>query len=273
MSKSPYRSTVASPYREGAGGGGGGGLNFSTQTDNSVANDGTLTITGQGVTKVEFEYAFDSDGSSNSSTTDAVPTMSSDTNPSGQCLYSGSVSAAGLASYGPFDDSTLEWAYLSGVGSVGTGYYGYDFGSGVTKAINKFTMTSRNSYPNQAPKDFKIQYSNDNVTWTDATDGSYTGETGWGATETRTFTFTNGIPYRYWRIFFTDQNGPDASEYYYGLREIELIEAQAGITLDNQDPELGFWGVSDPGGAGNRTITVTNRSGSTQKIKTTFVSE
>jgi len=79
-----------------------------------------------------------------------------------------------------FDGSpTTIW---STAGSTANEFIGYDFG--VQQEITKVRLTANT--PGRAPKDFLIQYSSDNITWT--TEWSVSGETGWGVGEVRTFT-------------------------------------------------------------------------------------
>ena len=64
-------------------------------------------------------------------------------------------------------------------------YFGYDFGS-APRAVNVVKITNESSTASNTIRDFRIQYSDDGTVWTDA--WGYTGVTGWGTYETRTFT-------------------------------------------------------------------------------------
>ncbi len=74
--------------------------------------------------------------------------------------------------------------------------------------------------PSGAPKDWILQGSNDDTTWTDL--DTRTDETTWTAETFNTYTFTNSTPYRYYRLYVSDEN----SRGYLDIDEFELIEAQ-----------------------------------------------
>lgn len=63
----------------------------------------------------------------------------------------------------------------------------YDFGAGQAKSIVEFTVRARGdgNAATMSPKDFKLQWSDDDSSYTDAI--VVTNQTGWSAGETRTF--------------------------------------------------------------------------------------
>lgn len=68
-------------------------------------------------------------------------------------------------------------------------WIGYDFGVGNEKDIVQFSITSRQYNPwhiTDSPKNFKLQFSDDNIWWYDA-GAPFADVSGWGANETRTF--------------------------------------------------------------------------------------
>lgn len=98
------------------------------------------------------------------------------------------------AAYRAFDSNTATlWA---SDGSALPQWIGWDFGgsggdlglpAGTPQDIEEFTITSRaDGNASQIPKDFTLQWSDDASSWTDGL--AVTGETAWGAPETRTFT-------------------------------------------------------------------------------------
>lgn len=68
-------------------------------------------------------------------------------------------------------------------------WIGYDFGEGNEKDIIQFNIISQQNNPghiNESPKNFKLQFSDDNIWWYDA-GAQFTNVSDWGANETRTF--------------------------------------------------------------------------------------
>jgi len=86
------------------------------------------------------------------------------------------------------------------------------------KIITKATMTPFTGFV----KDFKIQASNDNATWTDLYSGTHANN---GLKEY--YSFANSTAYRYYRVYITTNYRADA---YVAIYEIELIGAR-----DNND--------------------------------------
>lgn len=117
----------------------------------------------------------------------------------------------GLA--GIFDNSSA----TRGGRAASDGLAGYDFGVGVTKAIRKVTVMAFTTASN-APKDFTIQYSDDNSAWTTAS--TITNQTAWGSNEVRTFTFASAGTHRYWRVNVSNNNGGASTT----IAEIEMME-------------------------------------------------
>jgi len=102
----------------------------------------------------------------------------------------------------------------------------YDFGAGTPQAIVAVDMWARqnSSYLNQAPKDFSVQYSDNNSTWTTA--WTVTGSTGWRTREHRKFVnpaYTETVfsmgSHTYWRLMITDNWGAPSNT---GIGEIEF---------------------------------------------------
>lgn len=152
-------------------------------------------------------------------------------------VYDSPVSAGNL-----FDGSTsTAWA-----SSSASGIAGYRWAS--AKDIAEIAITSRPSFPTQAPKDFTVEYWNGSSFVTAMT---VTGSSGWSSGETRSFilptgltqasTFTNtssffapsisqsAPPHRYWRVYIT--MGTYGSTSYCGFSEIELRESLGGADV------------------------------------------
>ena len=95
----------------------------------------------------------------------------------------------------------------------------YDFGAAVSWKISKVTIKSGQAAQNAiSPKTFTIEGSNNDSDF-DVLD-TQTNLDNWSALETRTFTFTNKINYRYIKINITvTEQGS-----YAGANEIDMFE-------------------------------------------------
>lgn len=122
--------------------------------------------------------------------TSHVPTMTSATTPSGQ--VSASSTTSGWDAYRAFDKNT-------GVGWAATGTSGwiqYMFTSAIQ--VNMLKLYNGNPYEgNKGVKDFKIQGSDDNSTWTDIYSGIASNSS---VTTLQKFNFANRNKYKYYRL-------------------------------------------------------------------------
>jgi hypothetical protein len=247
-----------------------GAAALSTTEFVSVANGASVNVSCLGVTQVKFEESipdtYVADGSTNTSTTDIIPQMTSSTSPSGAVILSGYAPAVG--DYGLFDDANTitngtQWAVNSP-----TGWGGYDFGAGNSQCINKFSITSRSAYISHSPKDFNFEASDDGVTWTVL--GSWTGEATWGTKEQRWYSVTNSTTYRMYRINILVSY--DAA--YVGIGEAQYIVADVATYINSwvQKQANTHYAIAIPDTSGTKTVTITNSSGSTQKIQIEYAS-
>ena len=151
----------------------------------------------------------------NSSTTDAIPTMTTDTAPSGTVTYSSQNTPwDGFESFSnPL--STYFWQTLSGT----TGWIGYQFPTATV--IDKYTLEADSGLLTRMCKDWTLEASNTGTfTGEETILDTVVGETGWLATTPRTFTFTNSTAYTHYRLVVTAVDGGTL----VGIRNIELIE-------------------------------------------------
>lgn len=99
---------------------------------------------------------------------------------------SGSINSPNI-DYNAFDGNVVNSGWISASG--GNQWIRQDMqGSntiGVPVEVRVLVLYGSWNLPDCSPQDFKLQWSDDDSTWTDA--GSWTGETGWGAGEQRTF--------------------------------------------------------------------------------------
>jgi len=125
-----------------------------------------------------------------------------------------------------FDDSSsTKWLHFSGAAT----WLKYDLGASVSALVLKYAITSANDEPTRDPKDFELQGSKDNSSWT--TVDTVTGET--FATRGLRKEFICDTPgttaYRYWRFYINANNG---SASITQLAEIELYKRSDPIAID-----------------------------------------
>ena len=168
-----------------------------------------------------YGSAIIAEGWSNTSTTNVVPVMSSDTNVDGVSSASGVwvTPSYYYSAWRAFDgsDTTKPWADTQN----GSNWIDYEFTE--AKVINKYTVESRgdhSSYATTAPKDWTLEASVDGLNWT--VFDTVSGETSWGLGEARTYEFNNKDFYTHYRLAVSDNNGNDA----LAIGEIQFIEAQ-----------------------------------------------
>jgi hypothetical protein len=200
----------------------------ATATSLKVEQDGGDTDFVSAVPTVDSKavvYDVYTGGEDNTSTTNLIPTMTSNTAPSGiafaSTYYTSNDSYNAYRAMNGNDDQT--W-----ISQTTTGYIG--FIDTVAKAVDKYGVQSAgsaNNGTNACPRDWQLQGSNDT---TDGTDGTWTdignpvsGITYSGQKEMKYFTVTNSTEYSAYRINITSNNGNS------GVVEIgrfELIESQ-----------------------------------------------
>ena len=121
----------------------------------------------------------------------------------------------------------------------------YDMGSG--KIVTDYTIEGHNA--NRCAKDWTLQGSNDNSSWT--TIDTVTGQTGWTNYQTRYFKVDTPGSYRYYKLVVSANNG--ASDYV-SIAEIQLkgevSYTENGTISDATKPGQGSVAFS----AGNNTI-------------------
>lgn len=160
----------------------------------------------------------------------------------GSGTASASTTTEGSASQAFDNNSSTYWA-----ASAGSGWLKYDFGVGQSKNIVEIAITSRagGTWHIQAPRDFSLEWSDDNSTWTPVFSRTY--EVGWGVAETRAFSAgSSSSEVRFWRIYITGRNQTAIS-----IAEIEFRTSLGGAdttTSGNAGQNIEGGGVS--GGSG-----------------------
>ena len=113
----------------------------------------------------------------------------------------------------------------------------YDFGTPTFIDVYKLMLgTAKDSAPKRAPKTIAFSGSNDGTTWT--TLDSRPSETGWSASQERTYSFPSERAYRYYRISFSANNeGGNIIEFFrlqYGRQNKNaLVLDMAGLATSD----------------------------------------
>jgi hypothetical protein len=146
------------------------------------------------------------------STTNAIPTMTSNTTPSGVASGSSSVNAT-YDYYKVFDKNTANndgWCTPSGVTS---GWIQYQFTSPII--IGQYTLTT-DSYPTYMPKNWTFEGSVDGVNYTVLDTQT---NIAFATNEKKVFSIPNTTFYSYYRLNITSNNGASQLQ----INEIEMI--------------------------------------------------
>jgi hypothetical protein len=154
-------------------------------------------------------------------TDDLIPTMTSNTAPSGTASASTADSTTYAAWKAMDKGNTTYWRSTS-AGKLNC-WLQYEFAS--SKKITKYTLKSYTTV-NYAPKAWTFEAYNGS-TWVVL--DTQTGKTTWDANVKQEFTFTNTTAYTKYRIYITEQNGGT----YTGISEIEMMETVPQVTKVN----------------------------------------
>lgn len=176
-------------------------------------------ITSFGTPKYDVEYTVDY----------LVPTMTSDTAPSGQVFYS-STDNVNSVGWKAFDGITNFTTYWTGVSNEYQ-YLGYKFTE--PKVVNSYTLATRSYNTNDillAPRDWQIQGTNDPTltTWTTLdtqTDIIFTEKA-----QTKTFIFENNQAFLAYRLYVTKNNGYTTSAYSTSVSVLSFDKATPKFT-------------------------------------------
>jgi hypothetical protein len=123
------------------------------------------------------------------------------------------------------DNTSTAW---SSSGSGQPCWLKVDFGAGNAKTINSYSIRARSSFEGRAPKDFTLQGSNDDSTWTDLDVESGI----WGYSTYPTLYFSrfskgkNTTAYRYYRLYITS----NFDNSYTQIAELQLAETDLYAT-------------------------------------------
>jgi hypothetical protein len=122
-------------------------------------------------------------------------------------------------------DGTADTKWYN-AGAASTGWLQYQFGGGAAWVVTQYALTSGNDVPGRDPKDWQFQASNDGDDWTNL--DTRTGETFTDRSQTRSYSFANDTPYRFYRLNITANQGGTGSA-------LQLAECNFGpnIVLTN----------------------------------------
>ncbi|MGG0667631.1 SPRY domain-containing protein [Lederbergia citrisecunda] len=141
-------------------------------------------------------------------------------------LVSSSSTAQGVA-YDPWRafDGFTDRAGWRTAASTPTGWIQLDFGE--SKKVSYFSMVAiyGNASPATAPKNFKLQGSNDELGFT--TVKEFTNETGWSTGEFRRYDLGVSVSYRYYRVDTTENNSGSylsINNIFFGYKEASVLE-------------------------------------------------
>jgi len=153
--------------------------------------------------------------SSDDYTNDMVPTMTSNTTPSGEASAS-SIYSDSYPAWEAFDDvisTASTWATISG---TVTGWLAYEFAS--SKIITKYTLAGQTGFQDRSPKSWTFEGWTGGE-WVEL--DSQSNITGWEDDVRKTFEFSNGTPYIKYKIDITVNNG---STLTTSISEMEMME-------------------------------------------------
>jgi hypothetical protein len=217
------------------------GLLLSAVT--AYAGDGDLIVNGKlGLGTTTPTGIFEIAGQVSVSLTNAIPTMTSNTSPSGRASAD-SIINPDYDAWKAMDKTNAGYfCWLSGQDNNFPHWLQYQFTSG--KTITFYSITSRNYTMVVSPTAWKLQGSNNGSSWTDL--DTQTGQS-FSQNEKKTYTISNTNSYTYYRLYITAWD----TSYYVGIGEFELMEA-AGTTstslfyVDNTTGHVGIWN-NNPG--------------------------
>ena len=146
--------------------------------------------------------------------------------PSYDTASSGSASASSTDALNTpdeaFDNNSTEWW---GTNNVLPGWLKYDLWSWNADRVNKYTLYRNSSQPgnwwaSDSPRDWRFEWSNNNSDWT-VLDTQINQVIQWDTPKSE-YTFENSNTYRYYRLYITDSNASDGSDWA-NITEVEFI--------------------------------------------------
>ena len=129
-----------------------------------------------------------------------LATMTTDSAPSPQVASASSF----LAPYNPFKGFDKSPGLdMWSTNSTATGWLAID--TGLPRILWSYSVQCRGDTLNTAPQAWTLEGSDNGATWTVV--DTQTGQTGWTASQVRTFTLLAGVEFRHYRINVSANNG------------------------------------------------------------------
>jgi hypothetical protein len=178
------------------------------------------------------------DGAANPSEDYATADMTSNSTPSPNVVSASSFET--YAGWRAFDQVNDEYCWKT---SGSTGWIKIDLGS--EYIVNKYLIQARNAVSDRGfPKDWTLQGSNDDLSWTTLHTVTGAVDPGQGLWSSP-YTFTNAIPYRYYKLEITDKNGTGE----LAIGELRLVKSPmatpsqicVGRSTDDSHPDISSW--------------------------------
>jgi hypothetical protein len=153
-----------------------------------------------------------------------------------------------------FDGSTATKWYASALG--GTGWLRYSFGGGAGWPLSEYRLASANDASQRDPRDWTVQGSNDGVNWTVIDTRS--GQTFTARFQTRSFTLSNPIPYRHYRLAISANAGGSG----HGLQLSEFaLRVGSVLSATPGDSQVALAWTAAPGATGYDVKRATSAAG------------
>ncbi|HEY8903141.1 MAG TPA: RICIN domain-containing protein, partial [Chthoniobacterales bacterium] len=166
-------------------------------------------------------------------------------------------------------NSNTKWYH----GAAAPAWIQYDFGSGVSQTIKRYTITSASDVPQRDPAAWQFQGSNDGSTWT--TLDTQSNQVFPMRQQTLTYNVAQPAAYRYYRLNVTANSG--GSGYGVQLSELGLFTDQGRTILNGTYRVLNYKSGKaldlSGGNTGNGTQTVQWTYGTANSQKWTFTDQ
>ena len=160
----------------------------------------------------------------------------------------------GLDGWRVGDGTYTPWFASDTGGDTGEQWVKVDFGTGVTRQVQRLILYADLAFQARAPKDFTLQYSNNDVTWTDWAIPQ-TGQT-FAAGEAKTyldtgFSDTGSPAARYWRLHVTNTSDPTPGAHLTAVAEMRLTNTASAAAADTGQSSFSASGLRLNAGATN----------------------
>ena len=134
-----------------------------------------------------------------------------------------STNGGGTASNASDNNTSTTWTTTAGTTAA---WWKYDYGSGVTKDIVELTIRCGTNLQDRAPRDFTLEWSDDNSAWTVAE--TMSGVNDWTSAQTKTFTLPlSPLPVKVSQVVLESALDGDSVSVSQVVPEVVLSSTQA----------------------------------------------